>query len=126
MPQTAKEYLYRYFRAGVFGADSHVFNITLTRRPQQKEQKFSTKADKNLQKADEKKSKIYDINNHKKTSPNEDRVFYQLTIDMRAVNTATNNDTSIVLLTIETIERSFHNCIISTFDLSNMFYSKNR
>ena len=98
-------------------------NITLTRRPQQKEQKFSTKADKDLQKADEKKSKIYDINNQKKTTPNEDRVLYRLTIDMRAVNTATKNDTSIVLPTIETIERSFHNCIISTFDLSNMFYN---
>ena len=42
---------------------------------------------------------------------------------MRAVNTATKNDTSIVLPTIETIERSFHSCIISTFDISNMFYN---
>ena len=54
LPQTAKEDLDRYFKARVFvisqgGADSHVCNITLT-RPQQKEQKFSTKADKNLQK----------------------------------------------------------------------------
>ena len=81
LPQTAKEDLDRYFKAGVFvlspgGADSHVCNITLTRRPQQKEQKFSTKADKNLQKEDEKKSKIYDINNSKNTYPNEDRVLY--------------------------------------------------
>ena len=42
---------------------------------------------------------------------------------MRAVTTATKNDTSIVLPTIETIKRSFHNCIISTFDLSSMFYN---
>ena len=128
MPATAKEDLDRYFKSGVFilspgGADSHVCNITLTRRPQQKEQKFSTKADKNLQKKEDKKIKIYDVNNSKTTAPNEDRVLYRLTIDMRAVNTATKNDTSIVLPTIETIERSFHSCIISTFDISNMFYN---
>ena len=85
LPQTAKEDLDQYFRAGVFvlspgGADSHVCNITLTFRLEQKEQKFSSKADKNLQKADEKKSKIYDINNQKKTTPNEDRVLYRLTM----------------------------------------------
>ena len=87
MPQTAKEDLDCYYRAGVFAlspgvAESHVCNITRTRRPQQKEQKFSSKADKNLQKADEKKSNIYDINTHKKTTSNEDRVLYRLTIDM--------------------------------------------
>ena len=62
LPQSSKEDLDQYFRAGVFvlspgGADSHVCNITLTRRPQQKEQTFSTKADKNLQKADQKKAR---------------------------------------------------------------------
>ena len=61
LPQTAKEDLDRYFKAGVFvlspfGADFHVCNITLTHRPQQKEQKFSTKADKNLQKNEEKRT----------------------------------------------------------------------
>ena len=39
------------------------------------------------------------------------------------MHTSTKNDTSIVLPTIETIERSFHNCIISTFDILNMFYN---
>ena len=39
LPQTAKEDLDRYFKAGVFvlspgGADSHVLSITLTSRPQ--------------------------------------------------------------------------------------------
>ena len=127
LPATAKEDLDKYFKSGVFvqstgGADSHVCNITLTRRPQQKEQKFSTKADKNLQKKEEKK-KIYDVNNSRIEESNEDRVLYRLTIDMRAVNTATQNDTSIVLPTIETIERSFHSSIISTFDISNQFYN---
>ena len=67
--------------------------------------------------------KIYDVNNSNTEESNEDRVLYRLTIDMRAVNTATKNDTSIVLPTIETIERSFHSSIISTFDISNMFYN---
>ena len=69
-------------------------------------------ADKNLKKTEELKCKIYDVNNHKKSNPDEDRVIYRLTIDMRAINSATKNNTSIVLPGKETIECSFHNCII--------------
>ena len=55
LPATAKQDLNRYFHSGVFaaspgGIERYVCNITLTRRPSQKESKFATKADKNIQK----------------------------------------------------------------------------
>ena len=65
---------------------------------------------------------------HNEQQPNkdnnkEDRVLYRITIDMRTLNSATRNDTTIVLPTIESIERDFHGCNITTLDLSNMFYN---
>ena len=64
LPTTAKEDLDRYFKSCVFvqstgGADSHVCNITMTCRPQQKEEKLSTKADKKI--ADQRGKKIENL-----------------------------------------------------------------
>ena len=85
--------------------------------------KYATRADKNIARLHE-KSQLSD----KKQQPNkdnkkEDRVLYRLTIDMRTLNSATRNGTTIVLPTIESIERDFHGCNITTLDLSNMFYN---
>ena len=104
MPVSAKENLNKYFKSEVFsdaveGVDKYTCNITLTRRPQAKELKYSTKADKNIAKKTD-----YEIN--KKPDNKEDRILYRLTIDMRSINAATRNDVTIVLPSIETIERA--------------------
>ena len=52
----------------------------------------------------------------------EERTLFRLTIDMRPINLSTRNDTTLVLPSIQTIERSFHDSFVSTYDLSNMFY----
>ena len=118
MPETAKQDLSKYYNSGLFsistgGIDRYCCNITLTRRPSQKESKFSTKADKNIakqstnsQSTNLNRKPIYDVNNSKKTTDIEERVLYRLTIDS-SLNTATRNDTSIVLPSIDSIERLF-------------------
>ena len=132
MPQSAKNDISLYIANGVFkhateGVDKYCCNITLTRRPQAKEERFQTKADKNLHKhkeTDLKESAKKDIkaNNDQSNAP-EERVLFRLTIDMRQINLATMNDTTLVLPSIQTIERSFNDAIVSCFDLSNMFYN---
>ena len=130
LPKSAKDDLNRYFDSGVFcnstgGVDRYACNITLTRRPAAKEMKFATRADKNIARLNEKSQPANDKQSDNKTTraKQEDRVLYRLTIDMRTLNSATRNDTTIVLPTIESIERDFHGCNVTTLDLSNMFYN---
>ena len=42
---------------------------------------------------------------------------------MRSINSATRNDTTILLPTIASIERNFHSCMITTLDIQNQFYN---
>ena len=42
---------------------------------------------------------------------------------MRSINSATRNDTTIVLPTIASIERNFHSCMITTLDIQNQIYN---
>ena len=129
LPQSAKDDLNLYFENGVFkqaieGVDKYVCNITLTRRPQAKEERCQTRADKNIVKQREKEEQKNKRKPSQDYSSNlaEERTLYRLTIDMRQINLSTRNDTTLVLPSIQTIERSFHNSHISTYDLSNMFY----
>ena len=124
LPQSAKDDLNKYFDSGVFqhstvGVDKYACNITLTRRPQQKEAKYATRADKNLEKQKEKT----EASEQTPPSTPAERVLYRLTIDMRSINSATRNDTTIVLPTIASIERNFHSCMITTLDIANQFYN---
>ena len=107
------------------GVDKYACNITLTRRPAAKEMKFATRADKNIARLKEKSQSASTKQTHNKDPKDkqEDSVLYRLTIDMRTLNSATRNDTTIVLPTIESIERDFHGCNVTTLDLSNMFYN---
>ena len=102
--------------------DKYACNITLTRCPAAKEMKFATRADKNIARLKEKSQLASAKQTQNKDPKHEDRVLYRLTIDMRTLNSATRTDTTIVLPTIESIERDFHGCNITTLDLSNMFY----
>ena len=123
LPDSAWEDLQSYRANNVFaiadeGIDRYTANITLTKRPATKEQKFSTKADKNADKVNRKKQE-------KPTEPPKEtsqRQLYRLSIDFRSVNKATLNDCTISLPTLQSIENSFQGCYISTFDISNCFY----
>ena len=42
---------------------------------------------------------------------------------MRLINSATHNDTKIVLPTKASIERNFHLCMITTLNIQNQFYN---
>ena len=85
--------------------------------------KFATRADKNIARLKEKSQSASTKQTHNKDPKQEDRVLYRLTIDMRTLHSATRNDTTIVLPTIESIERDCHGCNVTTLDLSNMFYN---
>ena len=111
------------------GIDKYCANIMLTKRPTTKEQKFSTKADKNAAKINLKNSSSNqdpqsaqvpsDIQMHQEKQ----RQLYRLSIDFRSVNKATLNDCTIQLPTLQSIENAFQGCLISTFDISNAFYN---
>ena len=103
------------------GVDNYACNITLTRSPAAKEMKYASRADKNVARLHERSQSASTKQQHNKDTKKEDRVLYRLTIDMRTLNSATRNDTTIVLPTIECIERDFYGCNITTLDLSNMF-----
>ena len=120
LPPSAMLDLNAYKESNVFidsigGSDCYCANITLTKRPTAKESKFATKADKNLEKT------------RPKTTPDasvtEEWQLYRLTIDLCLCNKATQNDVTICLPTLQSIESSFEGCHVSTLDLSNQFYS---
>ena len=87
--------------------------------------KFATRAYKNIARLKEKSQPASNkqTDNKNPKDKQEDRVLYRLTIDMRTLNSANRNDTTIVLPTIESIERDFHGFNVTTLDLSNMFYN---
>ena len=123
LPDLAWEDLQLYKANNVFsiadeGIDQFTANITLTKRPATKEQNFSTKADKTADKI-KRKNREKSADQPKETAQ---RQLYRLSIDFRSVNKATLNDCTISLPTLQSIENSFQDCHISTFDISNCFY----
>ena len=123
LPASAWEDLTAYKENGVFsnveaGVDHYTANITLTKRPTTKEQKFPTKADRNAAKIKEKEKSVHPkkvgsqdeltskvIGNQEKVET--PRQLYRLSIDYRNVNHATRNDCTINLPTLQSIEQSF-------------------
>ena len=98
------------------GEDKYCSNIVLTKRPQNKETRDSSQADKNINKINEK-------NNKQKQEMTEQKQLYRVTVDLRLQNRAMLNDSLIALPSIQSIENKFKNKICSTTDISNMFFS---
>ena len=62
-------------------------------------------------------------NQTKLTSKNQTKTTRNLSKKHRSLNWATLNDTTISLLTLQSIESNFEGSLVSTLDLSNCFYS---
>ena len=133
MPDSAWQDLLAYKESGVFklakdGVDCYVANITLTKRPNTREAKFATNADKYEGRIRSRSDKSSARTTREPpasgsiTETEPTKQLFRLTIDYRNVNAATRNDTTITLPSLQSIEQSFEGCHVSTFNLSNCFY----
>ena len=130
LPMSCKQDLLKYKQAGLFNdstglADKYCANITLVLRNQVKEVKKSTKADKYVQKKSPTK---VTVNETRPLAPEMEqsepsRSLYRMTIDFRDLNRATKNERTCQLPSIQSIEHCFHDCFVTTLDLSNCYPS---
>ena len=102
IPPSAVTDIEQYISAGVFqpsigGADRFCANLTLMKKPSQKQSRFDTLADKNQARVDK-----FD----KPDEEEEEEQLVRLTVDLRLVNVMTLNDSTICLLTFQSIEAS--------------------
>ena len=124
LPASCLKDLRDYKNSGLFEdstgrADTHAANITLVLKQHGRELNDKSKATKNQIKH-KMKQQVQDNS----TTPDQDTApSFRMTIDMRNVNRCSENETSAHLPSIQAIESSFHNSIVSTLDVKNCYPS---
>ena len=79
-----------------------------------------TKADKHILKEQKASS---DPKTHRLDPKQDPESLFRMTLDFRNINRLTLNEKSVQMPSLQSIEASFSNCLISTFDVSNMYPS---